>query len=69
MKQLLKSVRIYDGTGADPYEADILPEGIPDREQPFGIEKVFINGQPVYSENRLDEQALTTSGRAVPVFG
>ena len=51
------------------FDEKALLEGIPDREQPFGIEKVFINGRPVYSDNQLDEQALKTSGRAIPVFG
>lgn len=46
-----------------------LEEGIPDQEQPFGIDKVFINGSLVYSDNQLDEQALKTSGRAIPVLG
>ena len=51
------------------FDEDALRDGTPDREQSFGIEKVFINGIPVYSENRLDEQALKTSGRAIPVPG
>ena len=44
-----------------------LRGGIPDREQPFGIEKVFINGRMVYSGGGLDEEALKTTGRAIPV--
>ena len=27
MKQLLKNAKIYDGTGAEPFQADILVEG------------------------------------------
>ena len=26
MKQLLKNAKVYDGTGAEPYQADILVE-------------------------------------------
>ena len=51
------------------FDENALRGGIPDREQPFGIEKVFINGRMVYSENRLDEPALATSGQAIPAFG
>ena len=40
-----------------------------DQEKSFGIEKVFINGKLVYSDGRLDEDALKKSGRAIPVFG
>ena len=51
------------------FDEKALKEGIPDQEQPFGIDKVFINGSLVYSDNQLDEQALKTSGRAIPVLG
>ena len=51
------------------FDEKALEEGIPDQEQPFGIDKVFINGSLVYSDNQLDEQALKTSGRAIPVLG
>jgi len=42
---------------------------VPDREKPFGIEKVFINGKLVYSDDRMDEDTLKNTGRAIPVFG
>ena len=60
---------VKEGCYADltVFDEDALRGGIPDREQPFGIEKVFINGTMVYSEGRLDESALKTTGRAVPV--
>ena len=47
----------------------LLKNGIPDREESFGIEKVFINGTLVYSDSQLDPEALKTTGRAIPVFG
>jgi len=50
------------------FDEEALKNGIPDREQPFGIEKVFINGCPVYSDGRLDEEALKKTGRAIPVL-
>ena len=40
---------------------------VPDQEKPFGIEKVFINGQLVLSHGQLAEDTLKTSGRALPV--
>ncbi len=49
------------------FDEEALRNGIPDREQSFGIEKVFINGRLVYSENMLDEHALKKIGRAIPV--
>ena len=42
-----------------------LAQAIPDRERPFGIRKVWINGRKVLDEGRLDEAALRTSGRAM----
>ena len=49
------------------FDEEALREGVPDREQSFGIEKVFINGCLVYSDGKLDEHALTKTGRAIPV--
>ena len=51
------------------FDEEALRNGVPDQEKPFGIEKVFINGRLVYSENQLDESALKKTGRAIPVFG
>lgn len=50
------------------FDEEALKNGTPDREKPFGIEKVFINGRLVYSDHYLDEHALTKIGRAVPVL-
>ena len=49
------------------FDEDALKNGTPDQETSFGIEKVFINGEMVYSEGQLDENALKTTGRALPV--
>ena len=49
------------------FDEEGLRNGTPDQEKSFGIEKVFINGRLVYSENQLDEDALKTTGRAIPV--
>ena len=49
------------------FNEEALRNGTPDREQPFGIEKVFINGRMVLNENRLDEEALAGAGRAIPI--
>ena len=51
------------------FDEEALKNGVPDREQSFGIEKVFINGTLVFSNSRLDQEALKTTGRAIPVFG
>ena len=42
--------------------------GVPDQQQSFGIEKVFINGQMILSEGLLDINALKTTGRALKVI-
>ena len=42
-----------------------LRDGIPDQEQSFGIEKVYINGITVLEGNILDKEALKHSGRAM----
>ncbi|MBR6228307.1 MAG: hypothetical protein IKQ97_01050 [Eubacterium sp.] len=49
------------------FDEEALRNGIPDQEKPFGIEKVFVNGKLVYNEDRLDEEALKVTGRAIPV--
>ena len=51
------------------FDEEALKNGIPDREQSFGIEKVFINGTLVCSDGQLDGEALRTTGHAIPVFG
>jgi N-acyl-D-amino-acid deacylase len=51
------------------FNEDALRNGIPDREESFGIEKVFINGRLVLSDGIPDREALKTTGQAIPVFG
>ena len=50
------------------FDEEALKNGVPDQEKPFGIEKVFINGQLVLSDSQLDEAALKQTGRTLPVF-
>ena len=49
------------------FNEDALRTATPDRQVSFGIEKVFVNGQPVLDGGQLATEALKTSGRAVPV--
>ena len=50
------------------FDEEKIRKAVPDRQQAFGIEKVMINGQLVLSNGQLDEEALKTTGRAVPVL-
>ena len=47
------------------FDEETIRKALPDQEKPFGIEKVFINGQLVLDSDRLDEKALQTSGKAI----
>ena len=49
------------------FDEDALKNGVPDQEKAFGIEKVFINGRLVLDGDKMDEQALKTSGKAIRV--
>lgn len=49
------------------FDEDKMKNGVPDQQQSFGIEKVFINGQLVLKEGMLDHDALKTTGRALKV--
>lgn len=49
------------------FDEEALKNGVPDREESFGIRMAFINGRQVLDNGRLDEEALKTSGRAIPV--
>ena len=49
------------------FSEDALRGATPDRTCSFGIEKVFINGRLVLDGDRLDAEALKTTGRAVRV--
>ena len=49
------------------FDEEKVRTGIPGQEKAFGIEKVFINGSLVLDDDKLDEQALKTTGRAMPI--
>ena len=49
------------------FNEEKLIQGIEDAEKPFGIEKVFINGNLVLDGDSLDSEKLKTSGRAMRV--
>ena len=50
------------------FDENILRNSIPDREKPFGIEKVFINGRLVLGGDKLKKEELKTSGRAIKIL-
>ena len=50
------------------FDEEALRNGTPDQEKPFGIEKVFINGQMVLDGDELDRNALKTAGRAIRIL-
>jgi len=47
------------------FDEDQLKHGEPDRNEPFGIETVFLNGRRVLNKGVLDEGAFRTAGRAL----
>lgn len=47
------------------FDEQKLRDGQPDQEQPFGIEKVYINGINVLNGETLDTEAIRHSGRAM----
>jgi N-acyl-D-amino-acid deacylase len=49
------------------FNEEEIRKAVPDQQKSFGIEKVMINGQLVLSNGHLDEDALKTTGRAIPV--
>ena len=49
------------------FDEDAIKKARPDQEKPFGIEKLFINGRLVLDGEKLDTDALKTSGRAIRV--
>lgn len=49
------------------FDENALRQAVPDQQQPFGIDRVFINGRLVLDQGQLDTDTLRTSGRAVPV--
>ena len=60
---------IREGYYADltVFDEEAVRKAVPDQQKSFGIEKVFINGRMVLNGGTLDEAALKTSGRAIPV--
>ena len=50
------------------FDEDAIKSAVPDQPKSFGIEKVIINGRMVLSDGQLDEEALKTTGRALPVL-
>ena len=49
------------------FDEETIRKALPDQKKPFGIEKVFINGQLVLDGELLDEKALQTSGKAIRI--
>ena len=49
------------------FNENALKTAAPDQNKSFGIEKVFINGQLVLDGERLNEQALRSTGRAIRI--
>lgn len=62
---------IREGCCADLtiFDEEALKAAVPDEGKPFGIRMVYINGRKVLEDGTLDEQALSDSGRAIPVLG
>ena len=50
------------------FDEDEIRQAVPDQSRPFGIRKVFINGELVLDGGALDIEKLRTSGRALPVL-
>lgn len=50
------------------FNEEAIRKAEPDRQESFGIERVFINGQEVLREGKMDEEALKTAGRSLPVM-
>ena len=49
------------------FDEKALKKGRPDQEKSFGIEKVFINGELVLDDGKLDTDKLKSVGRAIRV--
>lgn len=47
------------------FNEEALREGMEDRQEAFGIEKVYINGKLVLDDGQLDAEAIRHSGRAM----
>ncbi|MCL2368171.1 MAG: amidohydrolase family protein [Oscillospiraceae bacterium] len=49
------------------FDEAALKEGPPDRNEPFGVRTVFLNGRRVLDSGALDEAAFLTAGQALRV--
>lgn len=49
------------------FDEDALKTAVPDQSRPFGIEKVFMNGEKVLDGGEIDSGTLKTAGRALSV--
>ena len=65
----------WDRDSLESYYADLtvfneetIRKAEPDRQESFGMERVFINGREVLREGKMDEEALKTAGRSLPVM-
>jgi N-acyl-D-amino-acid deacylase len=47
------------------FNEEEMKNGVPDQYRPFGIIRVIINGRTVLDGDKLDEQAIKTSGRVI----
>ena len=47
------------------FNEEEMKNGVPDQFKPFGIRRVIINGQTVLDGDKLDEEAIKTSGRVI----
>lgn len=58
---------IREGCYADltVFDEKEISEAVPERQKPFGIRRVYINGRRVLSDGEPDREALRTSGRAM----
>ena len=67
--QLPERGYLREGCYADltVFDEDTIRRAVPDREQSFGIDQVYINGHLVLSGEELQEETLKTSGRAIRI--
>ncbi|HML67812.1 MAG TPA: hypothetical protein PKA81_05390 [Clostridia bacterium] len=47
------------------FDETALKNGVPDQSKAFGIDRVYVNGRLVLEDERLDEAAFRTAGRAL----
>ncbi|MBQ3913566.1 MAG: amidohydrolase family protein, partial [Lachnospiraceae bacterium] len=49
------------------FDESAIKAATPDQGRPFGIDKVFVNGELVLDDGRLDTDALKSTGRLLKV--